>query len=224
MGRLPRTREAAERNNFARDVARRVSTDSAVRIRAQRILTASKSAASPQLGRLLAQIRDVIEAALLTLLSVDENRLAQIRCFHLGANASYSLAELADLWQMSLTDIETIFTDEIEAWEEAHAADSTSTEFRVPSTDAIVAAQRNFVWRAIQLEQALGAEFIDIRPALWETEPVVLYLPRFITTAVAAHGIAATAADVPAYLERLIVETLVEDPAAAPNALKVLAP
>lgn len=136
---------------------------------------------------------------------VGDDKQRDLRAFYLLPQETYSLAELARLWRVALDDVCAIFSDALAT---AQHDESDSGAFRVTWADAVGAATAHHVYRAIEVEQALGDDFERVRPGRWRTVPVVLHVPLFIIEALEHMAIVPSVNSMAARAERLLCETV----------------
>lgn len=129
----------------------------------------------------------------------------ELRSFYLAPRETYSLKELAALWRVPLDDVTAMFADVLDA-AERHGPDADA--FRITWAEAVKAATAYHVFRAVEIEQALGADFERVRPGRWRTAPLVLHLPQFILDALTHLDIVPSVESVAARAERLLCETV----------------
>jgi hypothetical protein len=106
----------------------------------------------------------------------NDAQLAAIRRFFLQPNETYSIAELAALWRVPTDDVRDIYADHL-------ARESVAGE-RIPWVDAVGTTVRFSMLRAVDIERALGAEFLRVRSERWCTHAVIVHIPRFIAEAI----------------------------------------
>ena len=128
-------------------------------------------------ARLLRQlIADALDVAV-----QDRRRAAEIRAFFEGATASYTLLDLAVLWRIPLPDVCAIFSDHVAT---ARLRSGSPATFAVRWIDAVSAATVFNLFRAVEVERALGPDLGRLRSEAWRTRPVLVHLPQFIVDAI----------------------------------------
>lgn len=130
---------------------------------------------------------------------------ADIRRFYLFPEPSYALADLATLWRVSLDDVGAIFSDTLHAARQ-HGSDPAA--FRVHAADAVAASSAYYVYRAADVEEALGEDFERVRSSRWRTVPIQLHLPRFIVDRLTAIPFVPSRESLSARAERLLCEAV----------------
>jgi hypothetical protein len=129
-----------------------------------------------------------------------------IRRFYLLPEESYSLHDLADAWRLSSDDVYAIFSDELSTADPAIA--NEPGVLRVSRQAAVRAAHTFHVFRAVDVEVALGDDFEKVRGSRWRTVPVLLRLPRCIVDALRLLPYITSYNSVAARAERLLCETV----------------
>jgi hypothetical protein len=130
---------------------------------------------------------------------------ADIRRFYLFPEPSYSVADLATLWRVSHEDVQAIFSD---ALHEAMRNGLDAPAFRVKSEDADRASSAYHVYRAVDVEEALGDDFDRVRSSRWRTVPLQVHLPRFIVDRLTSIPFVPSSESVAARAERLLCEAV----------------
>jgi hypothetical protein len=120
---------------------------------------------------------------------------ADIRRFYLFPKPSYSLADL----------VQAIFSD---ALHEARRDGSDAAAFRVQSADAVCVSSVYHVYRAVDVEEALGEDFERVRSSRWRTVPLQVHLPRFIVDRLTSIPFVPSSESVSARAERLLCEAV----------------
>lgn len=124
---------------------------------------------------------------------------AEIRRFFLQPAESYSVSELARLWQVHSDDVRDIFHDEL--------ANSPSEVSPVIAWSVAVEATVNFsMLRPVEIERALGSDFTRVRPERWRTVRTVIHLPIFVRDAVGREPCLPSNLSPAIRVEQLLVE------------------
>jgi hypothetical protein len=106
-------------------------------------------------------------------------RVQQIRGLFLE-DREYSVAELANLWQITVADVlADVLSDEIAIWREAHP-ERDVTDFRVTASLAREASVSYNLVRACEIEDALGDAFGSARAVGWRTRALTLRPPEWL--------------------------------------------
>ena len=130
-------------------------------------------------------VETLVDLAVTEAMSEDDLRVAEIREFFLQPHEAYSLAELACLWRISLDEARAVYHDEILQWEDSHGREGAQTsrvmQIRWPKAMGMTVAF-GFL-RSVEIERALGKEFMNARSERWRTVPILLHLPRFVAAA-----------------------------------------
>lgn len=128
-----------------------------------------------------------------------------IRRFYLFPDESYSLADLALVWRVPLDDVCAIFSDSLGGTRPDRANPAL---FRVSRADALGAATTFHVFRPVDVERALGDDFLRVRSHRWRTVPLVIYLPSYIAGALSTITFTPRPQSLAARAERLVCETV----------------
>ena len=126
-------------------------------------------------------------------------RRAEIRGFFLQPAESYSINELAQLWQVHPADVRDFFDDEL-----GHIPSEVSP--RIAWSIAVEATVNSSMIRPVEIERALGSDFTGVRPERWRTVPLVVHLPVFVRDAVAREACLPSNLAPAIRIERLLVE------------------
>ena len=126
-----------------------------------------------------------------------------IRRFYLLPQPAYSLDDLARLWRVPLDDVQAIYSD---ALHEAGLHGPDAAAFRVTFEDAVGASRVYHVYRAVDVEEALGEDFERVRPGRWRTVPLQIHLPRFIVDRLTTIPLVPSCESIAARCERLLCE------------------
>ena len=124
---------------------------------------------------------------------------AEIRRFFLQPAESYSVEELALLWQVHPDDVRDIFHDEL-----AHLPSEVSPA--IAWSSAIEATVNFGMVRPVEIERALGNDFTRVRPEKWRTVRTVVHLPIFVRDAVAREPCLPSHLSTAVRIEQLLVE------------------
>lgn len=125
-----------------------------------------------------------------------------IRRFYLEPDEFYSLADLAKVWRVPLDDVCLMFSDEL-----ARAAgDADVGSFRVSWANALGAATVFHVFRAVDIERALGDDFDRVRSDRWRTVRIEVHIPRFVADAIAKMPLVPSPHSLAARVERFLCE------------------
>ena len=130
---------------------------------------------------------------------------ADIRRFYLFPEPAYSLTDLAILWRIPLDDVQAIYSD---ALHQAGQHGPDAAAFRVTFEDAVGAARVYHVYRAVDVEEALGEAFERVRSSRWRTVPVEIHLPRFIVDRLTTLPLVPSCESLAARSERLLCEAV----------------
>jgi hypothetical protein len=133
----------------------------------------------------------------------DRSRAAEIRTFFDGGQAMYSLAELSALWRIPLSDVCEIFNDQLNA---GCSSSASAASFSVQWIDAVSTATIFNLFRAIEVERALGADLERIRSGAYRTTAVLVHLPQFIIETMQRIATVPSSASLAALTEQFIAD------------------
>lgn len=137
-----------------------------------------------------------------------DDRIVAIRRFFLYPNQRYSLAELARIWGVSLEAVVAMFMDELSL---ANVDGADPLTFEVDAGVALNTANAHQVFRPIEVEEALGEEFVRARREHWRTIPLTVHLPLVFVDVLAEFSFLPEPASLEARAERLLCEVLKAD-------------
>lgn len=136
------------------------------------------------------------------------SRAAEIRTFFDGGIASYSLLDLSALWRIPVADVCAIFNEQLTAaWIDSESAASFSVQW----IDAVSAATVFNLFRAIEVERALGSDLGRLRSEACRTTPLLVHLPRFVIEAIQRIALVPSAGSLEARTERFIADACEAD-------------
>jgi hypothetical protein len=141
-------------------------------------------------GKLLDILRALLELALPQSVEDDSAYLAGLRRFFLERQDAYSLAELAVLWRISVEDVREVFEKELADWARANPHDPDGLP--IHWADALRTSITYNIFRPIDVERALAADFDRVRSSSWRTVPLLIYVPRFMVDALEFDGVMAS--------------------------------
>jgi hypothetical protein len=159
-------------------------------------------AARERLSRLLCD-SGMLQQALAWAVAFNARRIAAIRRFFLDPSETYSVGELAEVWQIPAQTVEAIYEDEIAAWEARPEGKRGS--FAVRWADAVGTAVALALYRPMEIEMALGADFARARPGDWCVRPLVIGLPRRLLDTIASESILPPTLSIEARIEQLLL-------------------
>lgn len=136
------------------------------------------------LDRLRQSLRIGIEIALRAAIADDRQYLQKIRAFFTQPTDAYTLEDLAALWSIPATELRDVFHDEVDRWTETHP--DAPDRCLITREDALRAVDMFGIVRPVDVERALGSDFVRLRPPSCRTVPLLIYLPRFVVDAVLA--------------------------------------
>lgn len=131
-----------------------------------------------------------------------------IRRFFVEPQTTYSLQDLATLWQLPLDVVSNIYDDELERY--GMVGGDGRASFRVPWPDAAATSVTFDLLRPRDVELALGSNFELYRSEGWRTLPVRIHLPRFAIDLIAA-GAFRPHDSVAVQVERFILQRIRDD-------------
>lgn len=108
-----------------------------------------------------------------------EQHRADIRRFFLEPQESYTVRDLSRVWRVSEETVRNIWADEIDRWLTSNALDT----FCVTWADAVGASAMFQVFRAYDIECALGDEFQRVFPQSESTAAVLIRIPLSVIAA-----------------------------------------
>jgi hypothetical protein len=124
-----------------------------------------------------------------------------IRRFYLLPPESYSLAELAEVWHVSLDDVRAMYFDRL-------GETRDDAMIRIEWMDAVKTAAAFHVYRPVDVEYALGIDFARVYGEAYRTVPVLVCLPRHIIDRVRTRPFVPAPETIAARVERIIFEAL----------------
>lgn len=139
------------------------------------------------LDRVAALIRDVAEAVLPEVIHDPAERLSGIRRFFLEPEESYSIHELATLWQITRDDARDVLHDQVLAWSGSHPQDGPDA-LRIRWADAVGISVSCALLRPYDIEVALAEDFDLTRSDRWRTVPILIRAPRFVVEAISSDS------------------------------------
>lgn len=145
-----------------------------------------------------------LQPVLAQTLEDDGEHLEAIRRFFLDPQDTYTLEELAVLWQIHPDDVRDIHYDQLVQYAEPDGEAVQS--MRIAWADAICASVTFGILRPFDIERALGSDFTRARPEKWRTVPILIHLPRFIAEAIALDASIPPKVALPVRVEQFIVE------------------
>lgn len=120
---------------------------------------------------ILSTLRPVLEIELLEILADRSAHFLALRAFFLEPQDTWSVEELAALWEISVEDVREVFSDELAESKRA---------LPVTWANALWTGVTYNYFRPIDVERALGADFARMRPESWLTVPLLIHVPRFM--------------------------------------------
>jgi hypothetical protein len=153
------------------------------------------------LWRFSALTERLLIAALNFALTDDTDHLDAIRRFFLHPLESYSVDDLAALWQVHPNDVRDIYFDQLRA-----SAVTDCSPMRISWADALGSSTTFNMLRPFDIERALGADFTQARTEMWRTVPILIHLPQFIADAVALDASIPATLAFDLRIERFVLE------------------
>lgn len=137
------------------------------------------------IARFTAVVAELLEAVLTQTIELDDEHLSEIRRFFLEPKETYSLQELAALWQISVDDVRDVYHDEIARVTTSNGGGSgePGKALRIKWAKAMGTTVVFSLLRPFDVEQALGPDFMNVRSERWRTVPVLIRVPRFVADA-----------------------------------------
>jgi len=126
-------------------------------------------------------------------------RLTAIRSFFLEPRPTYSIDELASLWNIETNDVRDLYSDLLS---ETHPTGKAAIEW----ADALGACTLFGIFRPIEIERALGVEFGRLWSEDWRTEPVLLHLPQYVREALLQEAVLPQTRTLEGRIEQLLLE------------------
>ena len=141
-----------------------------------------------QCQRMLAEVESVVSRNLTSAIRASLRRQVQlaravaIRRFFLDPQETYTAAQLAEVWQVPVDDVRVLFHDDLASWNDdhPHAIDALPITW----TDAVTVTAKFNMLRAVDVENALSADFERVRPPSWRTVPFIISLPLWLIDAI----------------------------------------
>lgn len=174
----------------------------------RRFVDAEKPGAACDLGmtliadRFVSHLRPLLQDALTSAVATEDGRLAEIRKFYLHPRDSYTLEELAAVWRLTLDDVQLIFHDAL-----ASSEVTEPSHFRVPWADALGATTTFQIFRAVEIERALGADFDRVRSDRWRTVSLLIHVPRLVVPILCTCASILTSGSLASIVERFLYQT-----------------
>ena len=131
--------------------------------------------------RLAAALLELFENVVPDIVRDHQEHLDDIRRFFLQPQETYSIAELATLWNISCDDVRDIYHDKI--LNECPDDPSCEAQLRIAWADAVGASRAFYLFRPFDIDVALGGDFECAQSEKWRTVPILVHLPRFIAEA-----------------------------------------
>lgn len=130
----------------------------------------------------------VVADALLRAIEDDTEHIERIRRFYLQPRETYSIPDLAALWQIAVDDVRDVYHDEIAKWENANGltGKDTKNSLEIKWAKAVHTTAIYGLLRPYDIERALGDDFVNVRTEGWRTVPILIHLPRFVARALDA--------------------------------------
>ncbi|HJQ36234.1 MAG TPA: hypothetical protein VKB93_03755 [Thermoanaerobaculia bacterium] len=195
----------------AQAIAAVIGADKNVREELRRLLVAVRRLPSNVRGRSGAQsgglldatvrslhhvLRVILETVLPHVVADIHEYHAGIRRFFLEPHDTYTLDELAALWQISREDVDEILGHKLATWATDHPDDPDA--LRITWADALRTSLSYNFFRPIDVERALGADFGRVRPESWRTVPLLIHVPRFMVETLDFDGVMSPSGRTPA--------------------------
>jgi hypothetical protein len=152
---------------------------------------------------MLSVVSDVLHSALPEIVASTGDH-TRLRSFFLDSSDSYSIEDLAALWQISTEDVRAIYHDEIHSWAGEHPGDPDS--LRIAWADAMGASFALNLLRPYFVEIALGADYPPLQSEQWRTVPILIRLPRFIAESIAGLSPVPGNAGLADHVEHFVLE------------------
>jgi hypothetical protein len=133
--------------------------------------------------------------------------LIRIRDFFFAPQATYTLDELAGLWQVSGDVVLDMYRD----WLIRTGCADCNDRLRVPWLEVLETSVTFNLFRPYDVEIALGTEFARFRPVGWKTVPVLIRLPRLVIDGIIAGATLLPGLSLPAKVEQFVLDAFVED-------------
>lgn len=89
------------------------------------------------------------------------------------------------VWRILVDDVRDVYHDEIARWEELNGREGVETH-KAPQIKWATAVRTTAIFsllRPLDIERALGQDFVNVRSERWRTVPILVYLPRFVANA-----------------------------------------
>lgn len=134
--------------------------------------------------------------------------LTAIRRFYVDPQPTYTLQELAALWQLPSDTVDDIYDDELD--QHGVVGGDARASFCVTWSKAVATSNTFHLLRPRDVELALGSKLRDFRSDDWRTVPVQLRLPRFALDLIAA-GAFRRDGSIAVQVEQFILEQLDDD-------------
>jgi hypothetical protein len=135
-----------------------------------------------------------------------DDRNVAIRRFFLYPRERYTLGDLVKLWRVPEEAVVAMFSNELDAADMVGRNGRDPLTVEVSAADALRTAEAFHVFRAIDVERALAADFDRARREHWRTISLVVYLPQFIAGRLAEFRFLPEPDTLAARAERLLYE------------------
>jgi hypothetical protein len=122
-------------------------------------------------------IHDAVEGIVPDVIRSSDDHLADIRKLFLEPAEKYSLAALAAIWRISIEDVENIYHDQLI---EHESQSPPGIPMQVDWAAAMGATRMFNLFRAFDIDRALGEDFSHVFSESLRTTPVLIRIPRFI--------------------------------------------
>src|SRR5690349_3660915 len=129
--------------------------------------------------------------------SDERSHLDGIRRFFLQPQKTYSTSELAALWGVPEEDVYAVFHDELER---------STPSACIGWESAVGASVRFSMLRPLDIEHALGPDFVRVRTGGWRTVPILVHVPAFVVDALLCEPSLPPDLPIDVRIEQLLVE------------------